>query len=210
MERPIIFSSPMIQAILDGRKTQTRRIIKPSLGWDAMWIPSKANETYKDGVQRYTMKVNSQYSLPYFKCPYGSIGSILWVRETWRPTMNSMPTGWPYDYKATVEADGTPIEGPWKPSIFMPREACRIRLEITNIRVERVQDISEADAIAEGVESWFSDLFQETRYKDYETPISDWRNPDSSYRSLWTKINGTDSWNSNPWVWVVEFKRIEP
>jgi hypothetical protein len=204
-EKPIIFSSPMIQAILAGRKTQTRRIIKPQPNnkateviYSKQWIKTPWVARFKYPSEPECWEVTNSY-----KCPYGSVGDILWVRETWRKA-DGMPTGFPYEWKATAEQDGTPIEGPWKPSIFMPREACRIRLEITDIRVERVQYISEADAIDEGIESNESDV-----YKDYLTGEF-YRHPKESYQSLWAKINGKESWNSNPWVWIVEFKRIQP
>jgi len=196
-ERPILFSTPMVQAILDGRKTQTRRAMKPQ---------PESVDHLNHKIIAYNGSPN--LILKNLKCPYGNIDDVLWVRETWRPTIYSMPTGWPYDYRATAKEDGCPEEGPWKSSIFMPKEACRINLKITDIRVERLNDISENDCIAEGIESWFSYLFQETRYKDYECEISDWRNPDSSYRSLWEKINGKGSWQKNPWVWVIEFRRM--
>lgn len=140
MEKPILFSSVMINAILSNQKSQTRRIIKPqpeSIDHkNHKLIPYNGSEEF---LQRN------------LKCPYGKPSDILWVRETWRPTMFSMPIGWPYDYRATAKEDGCPEEGPWKPSIFMPKEASRLKLKVTDIRVERVQDITEEDAIAEGI-----------------------------------------------------------
>ena len=196
-ERPILFSKPMVQAILVGRKTMTRRVIKP--------------QPDSRGL-RTTDVLFEDYHGKEFKCPY-ELGMILWVRETFR-NAHGMPTGPRYEYKATALKDGVPIDEPWKPSIFMPREACRIMLEITNIRVERLQDISEEDAINEGVEiaAYRPDII----YKQYtlddnkrKIKLSGWETAYYSFKSLWQSINGPESWTANPWVWVIEFKRID-
>ena len=148
-ERPIIFNTEMVKAILDGRKTQTRRVIKSQptpepdrfeyygekLGWG--WLPT--SKSGKIGI----------FTPPRYYCPYGKIGDRLWVRETWSHGCNDFGTN---RFTVHYRADGLDHKGHrWSPSIFMPRKRSRITLEITDIRVERIQDISEQDAIAEGV-----------------------------------------------------------
>lgn len=198
MERPILFSTPMVQAILGGRKTQTRRMVKKIPSDEIVSVEKQTNVFWEFNNNTEPLKMWT------IKCPYGEIGDILWVREAWRPTTNSMPIGWPYDYRATAKEDGVPEEGPWKPSIFMPKEACRISLEIISIRVERLQDISEMDSRAEGVESVNS---PEGYYKNYYKGKG-YSTARDSYISLWNKINGNGSWDKNLWVWVIEFKKL--
>jgi len=190
-ERPILFSTPMVQAILEGRKTQTRRIIKPQ--------PFK-----KDNIWEYTKKSHATVSpdkildcpIPPIKCPYGAPGDVLWVRETFRLFKNDF-----YVYKANYKF---PEAFRWKPSIYMPKAAARLWLKITDLRVERLQDITEQDAKSEGVEK-YNDLF----FKDYTNPENKFLCAKTSFTSLWESINGQESWEENPWVWVVEFERIE-
>lgn len=220
-ERPILFSTPMVHAILRGRKTQTRRIVK-----DQPFPESKIGEfiiEFSNQWKKYDLiqKIKTSRNpigyevVKVWKCPYGKVGDILWVRETWAPFFIDNEDDAPsFRYKANN--DDMPK---WKPSIFMPRKACRIRLEITNIRVERLQDISEEDVFSEGIEIDVWD--QAIVCKDYADDdfFQDWTDDApkysktparDSYKSLWDKINGKDAWNSNPWVWVIEFKRIEP
>lgn len=201
MERPILFSTPMVQAILAGRKTQTRRVVKQAQGWDPIWKPTLINETHLDGIPRYEMRTGAQYSLPFFKCPYGKVGDVLWVRETWAPIIDD--TGDRIGFYHCTDTDI--YSGPWKPSIHMPKAACRIFLRITNVRVERLQDISEEDAIAEGIgkdkKGW---------WQDYTHPYrAGYMVAKNSFRSLWHSINGEQSWKDNPWVWVVEFEKFK-
>ena len=192
-ERPILFSTEMVEAILEGRKTQTRRIVKGvALDWLApnMFMPeyvaSKGNNL----------------------CPYGYENDILWVRETWRLTdfLHPSDENYGYIYKASEngkEWESNCEEWYWKPSIFMPKEACRLRLKIKSIRIERLQEISEKDAIAEGIE------LIGNRYKQYlRTRLDETvENPIYSYMTLWESINGIGSWEKNPYVWVIEFER---
>lgn len=215
-ERPILFSGPMVRALLDGSKTQTRRVVKPQPIADARFVGGY----YVPGPK---LKENSKIAVeaPYvhLACPYGQPGDRLWVRETF-------VMGWPLDetgmvdqyddegkekprkafYRATspdlVWCDGgddCPIPTPWKPSIHMPRAASRITLEITRVRVERLQDISADDARAEGC-------------PDRPIPGAEQASVDLLaklwYHDLWEQINGPDSWAANPWVWVVEFRRL--
>ena len=182
MERPILFSGPMVRAILDGRKTVTRRIVR--------------------GVE-----------MP--RCPYGSPGDRLWVRETWclaHPDYHdtdreagSRPVkdGRFYFYAATDDVD-TGDGSPWKPSIHMPRWASRITLEVVCIRVERLQEIDEVDILAEGVTV-------DVVAKLTGTPWADMPTLHHAWERLWDSINGDRaSWASNPWVWRVEFRRVQP
>ncbi|MFY3459502.1 hypothetical protein [Achromobacter xylosoxidans] len=201
-ERPILFSGPMVRAILAGNKTQTRRVAKP------VRHPDLGN-VYTPGA--LVLEREPQHVIDR-ACPYGQPGDRLWVRETW----NRFEPWAGFYYAADYEAFGIgPDDDPdhipdhevrWKPSIHMPRAACRLVLEITGVRVERLQDISEADARAEGCPfTWDG--------KQYEPPppeVDSWQGYGrASFSLLWSQINGPDSWQANPWVWVVEFRRAE-
>lgn len=185
-ERPILFSGPMVRAILDGRKTQTRRIVKPQ--------PTKLAGPNFDGLWSDAIDP----VVRYFACPYGQPGDRLWVRETFAYTDSSINDQPGWVYRAT-DPDWSSMEGfRWKPPIFCTRSASRITLEITGVRVERLNDISEADAIAEGV------TITDSIVRDDSVHAS--RAWVESYRQLWEQINGAGSWEVNPWVWVIEFK----
>lgn len=197
-ERPILFSAPMVRAILDGRKTQTRRIVNKK----HLQFLSNITENFLDG--KWDQR-------PF---PYGKPGDRLWVREThWMDKRDILC--------AVMDLDGFAVDAHpagrnkfvkdfhslknnkfWKkrPSIHMPRIASRILLEVKNVRVERLQDISEEDAIAEGVDG---------ENEAAEIGCSWYEKPKRAYRRLWNSINGTGSWDLNPWVWVVEFKVLE-
>lgn len=175
--RPILFSGPMVRALLAGNKTQTRRVIKPvQPRADGMW-PAGRN--------------------PVPDCPYGKPGDLLWVRESWaKAKIAQAGQEW------VVYRDGdsrTDFGGPWKPSIHMPREANRITLEITAVRVERLHDITEADAIAEGATRLAVDADYGTFHR------SDTGTYKTGFLGLWRHINGAESLEANPFVWVVEF-----
>ncbi len=190
-ERPILFSTEMVKAILEGRKNQTRRIV----------TPQPTGQNLKSCLcGKWLKKHFFGLLLPQIKdlpmhCPYGQIGDRLWVRETW--AHNPQPTS-----EFLYRADGE-IEGTWRPSIFMPRHASRITLEITDIRVERLNAISEADAIAEGIRPV---PHKYTMWKYYGKEGEYTPNPKTSYSSLWNSINGPNAWNANPWVWAITFK----
>ena len=210
-ERPIIFSAPMVRAILAGNKTQTRRIVRP-VGNDEGFVIQEQKDgaiwPYRsdDGESSfYTERRGGREYLceaPH-ACLYGQPSDRLWVRETWQPQPGS---GRPI-YRADDIAGH--IEGPWRSPIHMPRSLSRITLEVTAVRVERLQDISEEDALAEGV-------FR----KVGTTPIGDvvdtvndgqliYAVPTQArfeYSILWASLHGRDSWASNPWVWVLTFK----
>lgn len=192
-ERPILFSAPMVRALLYGSKTQTRRVVKP--------------QHLKFFDQSATDMLGAWSKRPM---PYGKPGDRLWVRETWahdaesleqcRASLEDAMGGGRYGpyYRATESAPDTLY---WKPSIHMPRWASRITLEITGVRVERLQNISKADAIAEGLTS-NSGL--------YASPGQMWQiDPRKAYSNLWESINGPGSWDANPWVWVIEFKVLK-
>ena len=177
-ERSIIFSGPMVRAILEGRKTQTRRVVKPQ-------PPEDAILTVDDFGRCLLGSAHSFWN--YVKCPYGAPKNRLWVRETF--ALES-PTCAVYQADQT---DKTVVER-WRPSIHMPRCASRITLEIVSVRVERLQDISEEDALDEGV------FLNSTTHWATEAR--------EAYHRLWESINGPGSWDKNPWVWVIEFKSI--
>jgi hypothetical protein len=244
---PILFSGPMVRALLDGRKTQTRRVVRPAFGKKHPIVNLKDH-----GIGEYSGEFNDPASwgypcaedgndmpLAYWLdlCPYGQPGDLLWVRETWgivnsSGELSGLPT---FEYEGYKEdctgpffkgrgarleyaADGGDFPkrpgyrvafkkrmqcaGRWRCSIHMPRWASRLTLEMAGVRVERLQDISEADAILEGMfqcESgfhWFDPRTQEGCY--YRAT---W-----AYEELWESINGPGSWDANPWVWVLEFK----
>jgi|WetSurMetagenome_2_1015567.scaffolds.fasta_scaffold83267_3 hypothetical protein len=193
-ERPILFSDPMVRAILDGRKTQTRRVVKPQPN-----IPSRG----KWCGTTHAGSSNCPYCPPNFDplltvCPYGQPGDRLWVRETWLPWDASGGVE-KYLYRATEP--GTACDGSWKPSIFMPRHVIRITLEIVSVRVERVQEISEADAKAEGIEDALA----------VSPPVTIGQDRIFSFKRLWDSINAKRpgcSWGDNPWVWCLSFKRL--
>lgn len=202
-ERPILFSGPMIRAILEGRKTQTRRVMKHQPEADAK-ITIGEMSTSK-GVA-YIGNSRSGGIVTRAPCPYGQPGDRLWVRETWgifpdngftgfKGPVSSAPAEHSLHYKAD---DGDILAGPWRPSIHMPRWASRITLKITSMRVEQLQDISEDDAIAEGAEDYAG---QETPWKGVLAPAIV-----HGYATLWESINGPGSWNANQWVWVIDFK----
>ena len=190
---PILFSGAMVRAILDGRKTQTRRIMKPQ--------PIEDPQGYLTWKDRRNLEAGAFVADAgwWLDCPYGQPGDRLWVRETWK----QQPDG-------TIEyrADRDWLQR-WSAPLYMPRAASRITLELTSVRVERLQDISEADAQAEGV-----DLLPCTyvgRCNSNSCPrhgrLDRYR---LAYAALWNTINGkTYPWDGNPWVWVLSFKRVE-
>lgn len=214
---PILFSTPMVQAILENRKTQTRRVIK-----------NISIEENKHGSFNYKAKGFGGTNIPKEDlscdflgisslCKY-NIGDILWVRESFHYVLDSETLDFlNYDYKADREYYNK--TGKWKPSIHMPKDACRLFLQIKDRRVERLLDISEKDAKAEGIRFYYDEVLQSNRYKHYVYDSSGYGNPEVDYPcasqanhsffSLWVKINGQQSFESNPWVWVIEFERID-
>lgn len=192
-ETPIIFSSEMVSAILGRHKTQTRRVIKPTN--ETRWLVSPELEWADSYV------TNPDNGLINY-CPYGKKGDQIWVRETWRVNGNE------HDYAIASKdevfykvSEPWNTEPKWKPSIFMPRWASRIQLEVEGVRVERLQDISESDAMAEGVQYCLVPEHHGCYGNEAICAFSD----------LWDQINAQRgySWASNPWVWVIEFDMID-
>lgn len=179
IEHPILFSAPMIRAILSGIKTQTRRRYKPR--------HTDPYEGVTDGAPWWCDEYGDYHAVP---CPYGAPGDRLWGRETFvAGTFNGGGERW-VRYRSTdwgQVPDGTK----WKPSIFMPRWASRITLEVTAVRFQRLHDISDDDVAAEGL-----DLVNGDRRKQ------------DAYAELWDNINGPGQWDKNPFVWAVTFKKI--
>lgn len=225
-ERPILFSGAMVRALLNGSKTQTRRVVKPKHPPDSHWMVETRGNSHA-----LTHWDNDTAETSLISCPYGQPGERLWVRETWYCDDYRVQRG-PYLKPTDMDLDearddGTLIyrassgdrpyeaEQPvWRPAIHMPRWASRITLEITSVRVERLQDISEADALAEGiVECPIPADDEGPRRIGYVVGPDDGKSGLSvtaveAYRNLWESINGPGSWDANPWVWVVEFRRV--
>jgi hypothetical protein len=203
--RPILFSTPMVQALLEGRKTMTRRtkgleqVNENPNDWNHFHTsPDDKYFNFKH-IEHATMEIEDWYRS--IKIPY-QVGDVFWVRETFI----ELP-GIKFLYKANPEHQSMK----WKPSIFMPKEACRIFLKIKSIKVERLQDISEEDAKAEGANPCLNELSMEDRHNNYNNP-SNSRFPlvhVVGFKNIWSKINGRSSWNSNPFVFVYEFEQIE-
>ena len=226
-ERPILFSAPMVRAILDGRKTQTRRVVTHEwahgLRNRAKFAPCSGRDdfvTFSEPYSRWAEKPIWFYSwgnVRWLSCPHGSPKDRLWVRETWAvqheydaaaPSEIDASARW--HYAATEDLGGLRK----RPSIFLPRLGSRILVEIIDVRVQRLQDISEDDARAEGIERVGG-----------EHSCSPWRNyllqpmapaalnsssPCHSFMTLWESINGTGSWDASPWVWAITFRRLQP
>lgn len=198
-ERPILFSAPMVLALLAGRKTQTRRAVK-----------GRMLQVVEDRIV----------------CPYGLPGDGLWVRETWAPhpradrrvyfaadktswlrVEDSERGGYRWDFPERI-CHETPPPDRYKSPLFMPRWASRIDLEITEVRVQRLHDITEADALAEGVER-DTEPCDHTRASCADVGCLGPTHR-ATYAELWDKINGAGSWDANPWVWALSFKRLRP
>ena len=228
--RPILFSAPMVRALLDGSKTQTRRVVKPQPWCNKVdqWLwerrPGQHIAFHPELDEDYYPGTKLQHV-----CPYGQPGDTLWARETWAcvETRQSEKRAC-ISYRAENEMSASmllhpkdvpdhsafdslrPLKRKWRPSIHMPRWASRITLKVTGVRVERVQDIKYEDSIAEGIEDWTN------RYPGNK--LRCWKNyhdnlpvtiPGVSFQTLWDSINAKrgHAWASNPWVWVVELER---
>lgn len=241
-ERPILFNTEMVQAILSGKKTQTRRVLKNQ----PVWVDSdnpivSSGWAYKDQKGKFSLESYPDHLsfaedfLELAICQFGRVGERLWVRETWAP-VNSYgapaiaykansdmrelmddesfldedgafnyddPRSKKYSFSAWADDLFSGVEGNWKPSIHMPRWVCRLVLEITSIRVERLNDISEKDAVAEGGAKSHPSIDKVSRQYGY----ADWSR--SHFAQTWDCYNRV-KWSENPWVWVVEFKAVEP
>lgn len=187
-ERPILFSAPMVRAILAGTKTQTRRVVKPQ----PQMVTNHRTAAW-EGDPVVLMELLSEAGR---RGPYGQPGDRLWVREAWKAhtTFDHLPPrDIPESHVWYMADDGYKAESRYRQGMFMPRWASRITLEVTGVRVERLQDISEADALAEGI-----DMAEHFNSQD----------PRVSFWSLWESINGAGSVEANPWVWVIEYRRL--
>ncbi|MDR4741868.1 hypothetical protein [Klebsiella pneumoniae] len=213
-ERGMIFNGEMVRAILDGRKTQTRRPIK--------WKQTRFTEIgEREDGSKWPWSEDAEHACDFWHpCPLGAVGDRIWVRETFCPVDDTQYGGEKWvDYRATPKFEASHPAGwdcapndaealKWRPSIHMPRWASRILLEITNVGVQRLQDISSGDAVREGI----CQLPASGRYcvspgDQYFGGAS--RSAKEVYSWLWSSIYGEGSWKDNPWVWVIEFKRVE-
>ncbi|WP_392441030.1 hypothetical protein [Edwardsiella piscicida] len=218
-ERPIIFNDEMVRAIISGAKSMTRRPMKGVMPDNGLWL-KKPTKT-RSGITTHVMDA-PKHGL----CPFGHPGDHLWVREAYQGPLLDYDQMEEYiedyskfdnqeycEYRADrgscpeyYDCDDNLRHG-WSPSIHMPRWASRITLEITDVRVERLQDITEDDAQAEGI-SPAVELLPE--YPDtYLTPRGDFATARVAFQRLWESIYGDDSWDANPWVWVIAFKRVD-
>lgn len=236
-ERGMIFNGEMVRALLDGRKTQTRRIVKGADG-----AVKFCKEWDINGEEIFVLLGEKDHTgmnpvLGAISCPLGAVGDRIWVRETWgvvsheldedgriqswtpdRPAtaIHEMPLGnGYYSGHAIYAADGNFTWGDddgyedgrscWKPSIHMPRAASRILLEITDVRVERLNSIHDVDAMREGIQNLTT-----CSHADFGIPgVVNAQHPVRAFQLLWESIYGADNWKANPWVWVIEFKRVE-
>ena len=250
-ERPILFSAPMVRALLAGRKTVTRRLLKPQ----------PAPNSPHDGGTKWVFDAHKGLHIPCgtvghlalaekmgLRCPFGQPGDRLWVRETvafigcekgdagaiWGPDRNLFnedngpddqwmqvvygadATYGPGQYGMAKLPGGQMFEGPWHPSIHMPRWASRLTLEVVSVRVERLHDITEEDARAEGAGEWAREALDSNHRTEQWCRWTKRLNPKATetstlgaFAALWASINGPESWDANPWVWRVEFRRVE-
>ncbi|SLV99289.1 morphogenetic protein [Klebsiella pneumoniae] len=203
----MIFNAEMVRAILDGRKTQTRRPIK--------WKQTRFTEIgEREDGSKWPWSEDAEHAFDFWHpCPFGSVGDRIWVRETFQGPLFDFDLMDSYCKDSTpfeksefcvYKADGVPtpefydaddeLHCCWRPSIHMPRWASRILLEITDVRVERLKSISDRDALREGCSA------ADMKSGDCVADV---------FARLWASIYGSDSWNANPWVWVIEFKRVE-
>lgn len=195
-EHPILFTGAMVRAILRGDKTQTRRVIKPQ--------PRQVSDESPliQTIGHKLIALQKQY------CPYGVPGDLLWVREAFCYAMttgyDAREDGGEYWYRATDKGQVDTEDGGWIPSIFMPKCACRLWLRVKSVRVQRVQDISEEGALAEGIECHCN-----TGQSEYDKCSL---TPQEHFANLWDSINGKRGygWEVNPWVWVIEFEQEKP
>lgn len=226
-ERGMIFNGEMVRAILDGRKTQTRRPIK--------WKQTRFTEIgEREDGSKWPWSEDAEHACDFWHpCPFGAVGDRIWVRETFCTVDDTQYGGGKWvDYRATPKFEASHPAGwdcapndaealKWRPSIHMPRWASRILLEITDVRVERLNAISEEDAQSEGVhtEVWDQTVVarnyaaRDEFFQFWSEDMPHYVEMNQLYRSsftiLWESIYGAENWLANPWVWVIEFKRVE-
>ena len=208
-ERPILFNGAMVRAILAGQKTQTRRAVKPDGAVDVVRFIGADNQP----TGEFGWCSNPSLIKHHIRCPFGQPGDRLWVRESFtdlrgtgiehRPNIDGPIQRYAHSADTLPGSPGDYARKDygikWRPSIHMPHEACRLVLEITAVRVERLQAISEADAVAEG-------LSQSESGSWLPGPCD---HPEWAFHQLWAQVYGEPAWEANPWVWVIEFKRME-
>ncbi|MBP7953557.1 MAG: hypothetical protein KAZ14_00140 [Nitrosomonas sp.] len=200
IDRPILFSAPMVRAILDGRKTQTRRVVNRLKKHGVLLKFGKSDTkgyewSFRDRKERlHDVRMSRLLEL----CPYGNPGDRLWVRETFAKVHDE--SGFINGYVEFKASCLNPQDWEWTPSIHMHRYESRILLETTDIRVEKLHDISEEDAIAEGAVGVTCNCIGEKFGKQIDQI--------NSFRNIWESINGIDSWDLNPFVWVIKFRKI--
>lgn len=214
--RGMIFNSEMVRAILDGRKTQTRRIMKIQPEHSGLGLRRVIDSKNGSDDGKYFWSSSDACGLKArsksFACPFGAVGDRIWVRETWAEAGASAPdlklyrANYPEHVPSIYENVPPAEEIRWTPSIHMPRWASRILLEITDVRVERLNAISEEDARAEGIIDGGCLNCGETEPCGLANPEPD---ATDAFAYLWQSIYGQENWNANPWVWVIEFKRVE-
>ena len=234
-ERPILFSTPMVRAVIDDRKDITRRItegLKRVNESPDDWELHGSNSGETGIVFNYPnpgdwsacFRNKKTDEILYVKSPYGGSGDVLWCRETFgelydtcdHPEIPGCPTErWSLGY--VYKADGYNHKGSdgfwdgWKPSIHMPKEACRLKLEVLSIRPERLHDITEEDAIREGViKVPIDDSANGFLWKVTGGGVGSLHSAKMCFEKLWESINGPGSWNPNLWVWRIEFKKLQP
>lgn len=204
-ERGMIFNGEMVRAILDGRKTQTRRPIK--------WKQTRFTEIgEREDGSKWPWSEDAEHACDFWHpCPFGAVGDRIWVRETWAEAGASAPdlklyrANYPEHVPSIYENVPPAEEIRWTPSIHMPRWASRILLEITDVRVERLNSIHDVDAMREGIQNLTT-----CSHADFGIPgVVNAQHPVRAFQLLWESIYGADSWRANPWVWVIEFKRVE-
>lgn len=198
-EHGMIFNGEMVRAILDGRKTQTRRPIK--------WKQTRFTEIgEREDGSRWPWSEDAEHACDFWHpCPFGAVGDRIWVRETWNKYGGLLTYRADHDWIDDMRKE-TVCTAKWVPSIHMPRWASRILLEITDVRVERLNTISEEDARAEGIIDGGCLNCGEPEPCGCANPDPD---ATDAFAYLWQSIYGQESWNANPWVWVIEFKRVE-
>lgn len=221
-ERGMIFNGEMVRAILDGRKTQTRRIMKNQPEHSGLGLRRVIDSKNGSDDGKYFWSLSDACGLKIrsksFTCPFGSVGDRIWVREAFRVHSRATDVA-TLVYKAsernswTEQTHRVPVSvcnkpatpEKWKPSLHMPRWASRLLLEITDVRVERLREISQADAEAEGVGK-----LKKGFWKNYQPGWTEFQlTARGSFATLWKSIYGDESWYADPWVWVIEFKRVE-
>jgi len=206
-DKPILFNTAMVRALLDGSKTQTRRVVKPQsdkIYEGTSFADSRVILFPTERTNEFGTMIGGS-----IECPYGNPGDLLWVREAFQEVIISQIGAEEKETDIAYMATPANFPGPWKPSIHMPRWASRLTLRITDVRVERVQDISETDATAEGINILHDGEFGEV-YQGIlnHSPISP--TAKKAFEDLWDSINDKTGfgWDQNPWVWVVEFEVI--